>query len=73
MLVPFSYTRYANSRLATCVSFFGGLMIAGGLATAVLTLVEGEMEGIAAGAVIALVGFGLNKLAESIANKKNRA
>ena len=73
MLVPFSYTRYPQSKFATCLSFFGGMMIATGLCTAVVSLVGGEMEGLIAGALIALTGFGFEKLAESIANRKGKA
>lgn len=72
MLVPFSYTRYPQSKLATFLSFIGGLMIAGGLCLAILIFVDGDVEGFAAGVVIALLGFGLNRLAASIAGKKGR-
>ncbi len=70
MIVPISYTKHGNSKLATVVSFVGGLFLTMGILMAVVLLVSGEFMGIFAGAMIALMGVGLDKLAEKIAASK---
>ena len=65
-----SFTVYKNSTAATLLSALGSLILYGGILLAVVGLIGLAVPGILAGIIVALGGFGLEKLAARIAASK---
>ena len=68
------YNRYSNSKLATVLSMIGGFCYGGALLVLVMSFSDESMtiqETLIALVILLALGFGLNKIAESIAANKN--